>query len=67
MVNTPEQEAALARIATIDSWFEEASGWGSWMVAMANERERLVDQLNYDGFNLTHKYLARTASGGRVS
>lgn len=67
-MNTVEdQEAALRRISEIDAMFEQASGWGSWMVACANERERIVDQLRERGHNIEHKYQARTASGGRVS
>lgn len=47
--------------------FEEATGWGSWMVMVANEREALVNELN-ERWNagLKHKWLARTASGGRT-
>lgn len=61
---TPGQ--ALARIADIDKMFEDATGWGSWMVMCANERERLVDWLNTQGVAVSHKYLARTESGERV-
>ena len=38
-------EAAKARIAEIDKMFAEATGWGSWMVMCANEREVLASQL----------------------
>lgn len=47
-------ETATRRIAEIDKMFEEATGWGSWMVECANEREALADQ-----FGLPHKYQAR--------
>ena len=59
-------EEALARIAEIDHSFKTAVGWGSWMVAAANERERLVNYLNEHGVKKEHKYLARTGSGGKV-
>jgi len=58
----------MARIAAIDSMFEAAGGWGSWMVSAANEREHLVNQLKSKfGVTVEHKYLARTSDGGRVS
>jgi hypothetical protein len=57
----------LLRINEIDAMFEAATGWGSWMVTCANERERLANDLNARGHNLPHKYLARDSSGGRVS
>lgn len=47
-------EAAMQRIAEIDAKFEAATGWGSWMVMLANEREDLATQLN-----LPQKYQAR--------
>lgn len=56
-----EIETAKARIAEIDALFETATGWGSWMVMAANEREALTDR-----FGLPHKYQARTAAGGRT-
>lgn len=56
----------LARIAQIDAAFEAATRWGSWMVMSANERERLVNDLRKNGHDIEHKYLARTASGGRI-
>lgn len=49
-----EREAAITRIAEIDKLFEVATGWGSWMVMCANEREALADK-----FNLPHNYQAR--------
>lgn len=49
---------AEKRIAEIDAKFEAATGWGSWMVMVANEREDLANQ-----FGLPHKYQARC--GGR--
>jgi len=52
---------AKARIAQIDAMFEGATGWGSWMVMAANEREELATH-----FSLPQKYQARTASGGRT-
>lgn len=57
---------ALNRIAGIDSLFENATGWGSWMVSAANEREQLVNMLNKRGHQIEHKYQARTTAGGRV-
>lgn len=47
-----------ARVAEIDAMFEAATGWGSWMVECANEREYLA---NVYGFE--HKWQARC--GGR--
>ena len=52
---------AKARIAEIDAMFEAATGWGSWMVECANEREALATK-----FNLPQKYQARTSEGARV-
>ncbi len=54
-------EEAITRIEEIDHSFENATGWGSWMVEAANEREALANK-----FNLPHKHLARSGSGGRV-
>jgi hypothetical protein len=45
---------AIQRVAEIDKMFEDAKGWGSWMVEAANEREALADQ-----FGLEHKWRAR--------
>ena len=57
-----------AHIAEIDVMFASAKGWGSWMVACANERESLVQQLKRDfDIAVPDKHLARTGSGGRVS
>lgn len=61
-----EISTACDRIAEIDAMFETARGWGSWMVSAANERERLVNSLRETGFQIEHKYLARTASGKRT-
>lgn len=55
-----------ARIAEIDAMFEAATGWGSWMVECANEREALVNRLAKAGVMVEHKYQARTDNGGRV-
>lgn len=53
---------AERRIREIDKMFEDASGWGSWMVECANEREDLVDRLNRQyGFGIKHKWQARIA------
>ena len=54
-------KAAVKRIAEIDAMFEQATGWGSWMVECANEREALADK-----YQLPHKYQARSEGGGRV-
>lgn len=53
----------LQRIAIIDRAFESATGWGSWMVETANEREALVNRLRAAGHDIPHKWLARTAAG----
>lgn len=60
---------ALSRIAEIDRLFEDATGWGSWMVTAANEREELVNYLNSfaPAHKVPHKYLARTGSGQRTN
>lgn len=55
------------RVAEIDRMFDEAKGWGSWMVSVSNERRILVNQLRNEGYVVEHKHQARTASGGRVS
>jgi hypothetical protein len=52
---------ARARIAEIDEMFEKATGWGSWMVSAANEREGLADR-----FGLPQKWQAR-CDGRRVT
>ena len=54
VTQTMTLEAAKQRIAEIDAKFEAATGWGSWMVMLANEREDLATQLN-----LPQKYQAR--------
>ena len=56
----------LTRIAEIDSWFSEATDWGSWMVEAANEREELVNALRKEGHQIEHKDQARSSTGGRV-
>ena len=64
MLLTEEQrDEALERIAQIDHMFEEATGWGSWMVMCANEREALVNRLRAAGLPVEHKYQARNADG----
>jgi len=55
---TAPYRAAVNRIAEIDLWFAGATGWGSWMVECANEREALANH-----WNLPHKYQARTWDG----
>ena len=55
------REEAVARIAQIDAMFEAATGWGSWMVMAANEREALATR-----FELPQKHQVRTASGNRT-
>ena len=52
-------EQAVKRIAEIDAMFEGATGWGSWMVEAANEREHLATR-----FDLPQRYQARSASRG---
>lgn len=58
----------LDRIKEIDAMFEGATGWGSWMVECANEREALVNWLHANGVteDVEHRFLARTSEGGRV-
>jgi len=52
------RDEAHARVDEIDKEFERATGWGSWMVMLANEREALADQFGFE-----HKWQARC--GGR--
>jgi hypothetical protein len=54
MTEADKVEAATKRVAEIDAMFDVATGWGSWMVMAANEREALADQ-----FGLDHKWFAR--------
>ena len=61
-----EQATALARIAHIDAMFEAATGWGSWMVMCANEREHLAKRLRAAGHQIEDKWLARGSDGSRV-
>lgn len=56
-----QERKARERIAEIDAMFDGAKSWGSWMVSAANEREDLANKIGAD-----HKYLARTATGGRT-
>jgi len=56
----------LDRVAEIDAMFEEATGWGSWMVMAANEREGLVNRLRATGHQIEHNYLASTDGGHPV-
>jgi hypothetical protein len=56
----------IARIAEIDAMFAAATGWGSWMVECANEREGLVNRLNAEGRQIEHKYQARGGNGQRT-
>lgn len=54
----------LRRIREVDAMFDRATGWGSWMVGAANDRERLVNYANHRWqAALEHKNLARTADG----
>ena len=55
------------KIAAIDADFASATGWGSWMVASANYREQLVNELRQAGVIIPHKNQARTDAGGSVS
>ena len=60
-------DARLLRINEIDAMFSNATGWGSWMVMCANERERIVNALNAEGRDIAHKHQARTGTGQRTS
>lgn len=53
-------------VAVIDKMFEEATGWGSWMVSSANRREVLINRLHRMGYQDPHKYQARSESGDKV-
>lgn len=53
----------LARVAEIDSKFENAMGWGSWMAEASSERRCLVRQLAANGITVEHKWELRTADG----
>ena len=59
--------AAQLRVIQIDAMLEDQTGWGSWVVEAANERENLVNQLRLKGYDVKHKHLSRTSNGGRVS
>lgn len=61
-----EKAAARIRIAAIDALFDSATGWGSWMVSAANEREALVARLQAAGEAIEHEHLARNMWGGRI-
>ena len=64
MIECPQCKAkadAKARIAEIDEMFATAKGWGSWMVAAANEREALADR-----YGLPQQFQARTSAGDRT-
>jgi len=63
---SPGMEQMLKRIREIDHDFEGATGWGSWMVECANEREELVNTLKALGLTVPHKYQARDKNGNRV-
>lgn len=58
----PYRNAALVRVEQIDKMYEEATGWGSWMVEASNERESLANR-----YGIPHKHLARSSTGGKVS
>lgn len=67
MLSDKLKEAVLtSRIADIDTDFEAATSWGSWMVSAANEREHLVNDLAKIGVTVPHKNLARSGAGGKV-
>lgn len=48
-----------ARVAEIDTMFETATGWGSWMSDASSERRGLVRQAAIRGVNIPHDRLAR--------
>lgn len=66
-MNKEQISAALKRIQEIDSSFESASGWGSWMIMCANEREALVNELQKATIQIEHRFQARLSDGSRTS
>lgn len=56
------KEQAIERIRKIDAMFDGATGWGSWMVGCANEREALATE-----YGLPQKYQARNGGGSRTN
>ena len=56
-----ENAEALVQIAEIDKAFEDATGYGSWMIERANTREALVNMLRGRGIMIDHKHQARLA------
>lgn len=52
-----------ARIAEIDKWFAEATGWGSWMAMASSERQSLVSYARSLGVDVPDKHVM--TSGGR--
>ena len=54
-----QRDEALMRLSEIDLMFAQATGWGSWMVGCANEREDLANKLRANGIMVAHKYVAR--------
>lgn len=61
-----ETSYVLKRIDEIDKMFAAVTGWGSWMIMCANEREALVDRLRADGVHVEHKFQARTSDERRT-
>lgn len=61
-----ECKTMVERVEQLDAMFSDASGWGSWMVECANERETLMKKLAEHGVMIEHKYQARSSCGGRV-
>jgi hypothetical protein len=66
LMSMTDADTALRRVSEIDEMFDAAHGWGSWMVDVANERERLVDGLRRNGYSIDHKWRAR-CGGYRTS
>ena len=61
-------EQMISRVKALDAMFVGATHWGSWMVMASNEREQLVQKLEF-GFNvhIPNRHLARTIEGSKVS
>jgi hypothetical protein len=59
-----EAAEIIRRIQQIDTMFDNAKGWGSWMASSSSERRELVEQLRAMGLAAEHKHEMK--AGGRV-